>query len=304
LNFEKSKEFYELVQSFEKIFSYMETKFSNKEKSLAHKHIWISYKKYLFLFNEMNNTTKKKEFFITHNPIKYFESYYRGHVCPQVIITNFEIENKKDFETFLQKWHKKSFPISISTNPNDGHFQNLLELAKIHATQELEKSSTLGLEIKKLLKLPFEPKTIDCFDVSHKQGHFMVGSCIRFKNGEPDKENFRKFKIKTVKTQDDYKCLQEIVQRRYRDIKDLPDLILIDGGKGQLNAVNNIFPKTEFASLAKREETIYSKRILNGKKLNLKNFSGQSIISLRDYAHHFAISYHKIICQKSIIELI
>lgn len=73
----------------------------------------------------------------------------------------------------------------------------------------------------------------------------------------------------------------------------VPDLILIDGGKGQLNAVADLLPNVEFASLAKREETIFSKRIPAGKKLNLKTYEGQVLVALRDYAHHFAISFHR-----------
>jgi excinuclease ABC subunit C len=122
---------------------------------------------------------------------------------------------------------------------------------------------------------------------------FMVGSCIRFLDGQPDKDNFRKFKIKTVKTQDDYACLQEIVKRRYKDKKELPDLILIDGGKGQLSAITTIMPEAEVASLAKKEETVFSKRIPQGRILNLQNYGSQILIALRDYAHHFAISYHR-----------
>ena len=120
----------------------------------------------------------------------------------------------------------------------------------------------------------------------------MVGSCVRFVDGEPDKKSFRHFHVKTVKGQDDYASLREIVGRRYAKNRDLPDLILIDGGKGQLNAVQDLFDDVEWASLAKREETIFSKRLPEGKKLDIKTFSGQMLIALRDYTHHFAISFH------------
>jgi len=127
-----------------------------------------------------------------------------------------------------------------------------------------------------------------------------VGACVRFIDGEPDKNNFRKFKIKTVDGQDDYACLRECVRRRYRDNKSLPDLILIDGGKGQLNAVQDLFPDTEFISLAKKEETIFSKKLSAGKKIDIKSFSGRLLIALRDYAHHFAITYHRKVSRKSV----
>ena len=136
--------------------------------------------------------------------------------------------------------------------------------------------------------------TIDCFDISHFQSQYIVGSCIRFTNGLPDKDKFRRFKIKSLQEQNDYAALQEIVTRRYKKGEDLPDLILIDGGKGQLNAVKDLYPQTLFISLAKREETIFAPRFPQGKKLDIKTSVGKLLISLRDYAHHFAISYHRL----------
>ena len=136
--------------------------------------------------------------------------------------------------------------------------------------------------------------TIDCFDISHFQSSYIVGSCVRFSNGLPDKNNFRRFKIRTLKTQNDYAALQEIVARRYRDPADLPDLILIDGGKGQLNAVKNLFDQAMFISLAKREERLFTPGHPEGIKLDVKTPVGKILIALRDYAHHFAVSYHKL----------
>ena len=121
----------------------------------------------------------------------------------------------------------------------------------------------------------------------------MVGGCVRFKDGQPDKDNFRRFKIKTVQGQDDYACLREIVSRRYHNVADLPDLIVIDGGKGQLSAVEYLFPQAEFVSLAKREETVFSKRFPQGLVLDQKTHVAQLLIGLRDYVHHFAITYHR-----------
>jgi excinuclease ABC subunit C len=136
--------------------------------------------------------------------------------------------------------------------------------------------------------------TIDCFDISHFQSNQLVGSCIRFKNGKPDKENFRRFKIRSLDQQNDYAALQEIVSRRYKDIKDIPDLIVIDGGKGQLNAVKQIVPHALCISLAKREETIFAPAFPEGQKISLSTDVGRLLIALRDYAHHFAINYHRL----------
>ena len=135
--------------------------------------------------------------------------------------------------------------------------------------------------------------TIDCFDISHFQSHHIVGSCIRYKNGVPEKNMFRKFKIKTLDNQNDYAALQEIVSRRYRDPQELPDLVLIDGGKGQRNAIKKIIPQARVISLAKKEERLFSDERPNGIILDLQDPVGKLLIGLRDYAHHFAISYHR-----------
>ncbi|CAF1608184.1 unnamed protein product [Didymodactylos carnosus] len=148
-------------------------------------------------------------------------------------------------------------------------------------------------ELQVLLSLEKPPKSIDCFDISHFQGKWIVGSCIRFTEGIPDKKNFRKFKIQTLIDQNDYAALQEIVTRRYRNIEDLPDVVLIDGGKGQLNAVKDLFPQAHFISIAKREETLFSPNFRNGIILDPQTNIGALIIALRNYAHHFAIFYHK-----------
>ena len=154
---------------------------------------------------------------------------------------------------------------------------------------------TLGKEVQNLLHLEKAPSSIDCFDISHFQSKSIVGSCIRFVDGVPDKNNFRRFAIKSLQEQNDYAALQEIVARRYRNIEEMPDLILIDGGKGQLSAVASLFPEHagKIVSLAKREEQLFSKDFPDGILLDMQTEVGRLLIALRDYAHHFAINYHR-----------
>ena len=322
MKFEKSKELHEYYKAFERVFEVLDTtNYPNAPtKTLAQKDIWIlaEDKKTLFLFFEYNAAIKKKRIFYfpvadTNDYLDYFLGYYRSFSCPNTILVNFDfpgfaeaspgssaniytkeeiLASKDIYEQFLKKWHKKDYNVSI-INPEEGHFLSLIKLATIHMQEEIKKQKTLAKSLKKFLKLENEPHAIDCFDISHKQGMFQVGSCVRFKDGEPDKDNFRKFKIKTVEQQDDYACLQEIVERRYFNSKDIPDLILIDGGKGQLSSVLHVLPNAQVISLAKKEETIFSENLPEGKKLNEHDFVGQVLIALRDYAHHFAISYHR-----------
>lgn len=142
--------------------------------------------------------------------------------------------------------------------------------------------------------------TIDCFDISHFQSNALVGSCIRFTHGMPDKNNFRRFTIKTLTRQNDYAALQEIVQRRYKNPKDIPDLILIDGGKGQLHAVQQILPHAYCVSLAKKEERLFTPQHPDGIVLDIHSDVGILFMALRDYAHHFAITYHRLKRRKGV----
>ncbi|HEX2978562.1 MAG TPA: GIY-YIG nuclease family protein [Candidatus Babeliales bacterium] len=153
----------------------------------------------------------------------------------------------------------------------------------------------LGKQLQEMLKLDTAPASIDCFDISHFQSKSIVGSCIRFVNGVPDKNSFRRFALKTIEQQNDYAALQEIVGRRYRNPEEMPDLILIDGGKGQLSAVASLFPEhaAKIVSLAKREERLFSKEFSDGILLDKQTEVGRLLIALRDYAHHFAITYHR-----------
>lgn len=173
--------------------------------------------------------------------------------------------------------------------------QNYLTEALISTTpfKEPDNYQEAAEALKNELHLKGLPETIDCFDISHFQSSSIVGSCIRFTNGKPDKNNFRRFKIKTLKEQNDYAALQEIVIRRYRDEKNLPDLVLIDGGKGQRNAIVPLLPNTPCISLAKKEELLFSNYHPEGLALDVQTPLGKLLISLRDYAHHFAITYHR-----------
>jgi len=148
-------------------------------------------------------------------------------------------------------------------------------------------------QLQELLATTDDIKTIDCFDISHFQGHHIVGSCIRYTDGIPEKNMFRKFNIKTLDNQNDYAALQEIVSRRYKNSTEIPDLILIDGGKGQRNAITTILPQARIVSLAKREERLFSDNHPEGSILNAHDSVGKLLIGLRDYAHHFAINHHR-----------
>lgn len=183
------------------------------------------------------------------------------------------------FETIRTKFTESKFKTDW--------FIKITPIDTTHTTQEINR------ELKQFVTTDKIIRTIDCFDISHFQSQAMVGSCVRFTDGVPDKNAFRRFKIKTLDQQNDYAALQEIIARRYKDPKDIPDLIVIDGGKSQYSAAKKIVPQGNIVSLAKREETLFTPLFPDGKKLDIHTKVGQLLIALRDYAHHFAISYHK-----------
>ena len=311
LTFEYSRELSCYREAFTNVFSVLETHFDTQQKTrlLYEKNIWIATHTILYVFKECDGVLKRHHVFYIPTTLQptnldkkalqpsqyydYFLSYYRSYPAPAHVLINFTLNEKELIEQFLYEWSGKQIKTSI-LHPTKGHFANLIKLAELHVQHHQKQLTTTPKALKTLFKLEKEPITIDCFDISHKQGTYQVGSCVRFKNGQPDKYMLILFHIKTVDQQDDYACLREIVKRRYQKHQnELPDLILIDGGKGQLNAISDLFPETECASLAKREETIFSKRLPKGKKLNIHTFAGQLLIALRDYTHHFAVSFHR-----------
>lgn len=168
------------------------------------------------------------------------------------------------------------------------------------ALENMAKTYTpTAIELQKLVGADNPIHTIDCFDISHFQSSYIVGSCIRFFNGKPMKNKFRKFKIKTLVEQNDYAALYEIVRRRYKEgTYDLPDLVVIDGGKGQRNAVLPLFYATPCVSIAKKEELLFTQNHPEGTPLDVTTNIGKLLIELRDYAHHFAITYHRTLRNK------
>ncbi len=160
-------------------------------------------------------------------------------------------------------------------------------------------------DLQKALDLPRPPIRIECFDISHLQGVETVASMVSFDRGEPKKDEYRKFKIKTVKGIDDFASMGEVVGRRYRRLRDekkpLPDLILIDGGKGQLQAAQNAIRKVldssripPMAALAKREEELFLPNRENSIVLPKDSAPLHLVQRVRDEAHRFAITFHRL----------
>ncbi len=157
-------------------------------------------------------------------------------------------------------------------------------------------------ELMRGLKLKKPPQRIECFDISHIQGVEKVASMVSFDRGRPDKSQYRKFIIKTVDGIDDFKAMAEVVGRRYRRLlkegKPLPDLVLIDGGKGQLSsalkAVSELGIKDlAVAALAKQEEEVFLPGSSESIRLPMDSAGLLLLRHVRDEAHRFAITFHR-----------
>ncbi|MHB2026260.1 MAG: excinuclease ABC subunit UvrC [Elusimicrobiota bacterium] len=161
-------------------------------------------------------------------------------------------------------------------------------------------------DLKDALEMSKPPFRIECLDISHFQGRFTVASLVSFAGGEPDKKGYRRFKIRDTAGIDDFKSMAEAVFRGYRRRKpaDMPDLILIDGGKGQLNAAAAALKDANLdipiASLAKRLEEIFLPGRSRPVILERRRPALRLLQRLRDEAHRFAVSYHRLLRDKGL----
>jgi excinuclease ABC subunit C len=223
---------------------------------------------------------------------EYLLSYYRDHKPTHIILTNINFSEHALVESFLTQLHAYATSVAI-IRPAKGHYYQLLQLAlKMQQKMFLAKSEA-ALQLQKWCGLPKPPSIIDCFDISHMQGTVVVGASVRFVDGRPDQSGFRNFIIKSFQGNNDYAALQEIVVRRYKDESEYADLMIIDGGKGQLSAVKQVFSQIPIASLAKKEERLFTDLHPDGIILDCKAAAGQQIIALRDYTHHAAVTFHR-----------
>lgn len=162
--------------------------------------------------------------------------------------------------------------------------------------------------IKTELKLPALPHRMECFDNSNTQGTNPVASCVVFIDGRPAKKEYRKFHVKTVTGPDDFASMEEIIYRRYKRVldegKELPDLIVIDGGKGQLHSALNslkkldLYGKIPVIGLAKRMEEIYFPGDKDPYLLAKTSVTLKTLMHIRDEAHRFGITFHRKLREK------
>ncbi len=210
-------------------------------------------------------------------------------------------------EALLQPGLEKVFNERIQiTIPRKGTKLQLVAMAaknaKFHLLQKAPPTSEEDcLDLQKALSLPKLPETIEAFDISNLGESFCVAAMVQFKSGVPNKSGYRRYKIKSVEGQNDFAMMMEVVSRRLTRLQNentpFPDLILIDGGKGQLHAAMEAIASFEnpppIASLAKKEEILYSPCMEEEVRLPPTHPARRLVERVRDEVHRFAITYHR-----------
>lgn len=267
----------------------------------------------------------KKHYIITNAALQSKEDilqstiekwYMNAEIIPEEILTDTIPEESHFIIDWLKTRKGKTVELVV---PKLGEKKKILDLANINAEFLLreyllaiaKKDNLLSkpvLALQKDLNMPKAPLRIECFDNSHIQGSDYVSSMVCFIDGKPKKSEYRKFKLRDIYGNDDFAAMREVIRRRYSRVIEentpLPDLIIIDGGKGQLSSAMEIIKELAIADkvtvigLAKRLEEVF---FPNQKEAVLlpKTSSGLKLIQqLRDEAHRFAIEYHRLLRDK------
>ncbi len=239
--------------------------------------------------------------------------YHSAPGVPPLLLLQYPLEDKAVIEDWLHRKRGASVRIQV---PRRGSRKELVDIVAENARQGLEQLKIKRLaapnvlkaaldEIRRELKLPRLPSRLEGYDISNIQGKLAVGSMVVFEQGSPRTSCYRRFRIKTVSGADDYAMLTEVLGRRFKRLSSaaddwavLPDLILIDGGRGQLNAALSAIDKAgagpvPIASLAKENEEIFIPRRAKPVVLPRSSPGLQLLERLRDEAHRFALGYHQ-----------
>jgi len=253
--------------------------------------------------------TDSEEEILTQFLMRYYSTV---HEPPDKIFVEVPADYSILEEYFLKNTEKKVHIIC----PQGGKEKSILNLARENGAQELElwnrksEQDDFLKEVKAVLKLPGLPRRIEGFDIAQLAGKHPVASMVSFYNGQPDKKNYRRFHVKSLDGEvDDYESIREVIARRYTRIlnegKERPDLILVDGGKGQVSAALGVLKAlglqdVPLLGLAKKEEEIFSP----GSSAPLRLPESSRVLKLlqhvRDEAHRFATTFNRKLRERSV----
>lgn len=250
------------------------------------------------------------------------ERYYLEAVdVPKEIVLSYEIESKTIVEQWLSLRRSGGVAFHI---PKHGEVAKLLEMCKKNAKylldelklQKLKQKDFIPAAVRSLqrdLRMTKPPRKIECFDISHFQGTETVASMVVFVDGKPKKSEYRKFKIKTVAAAEvnDFASMKEVIYRRYKRVLDealeMPDLIMVDGGKGQLSSAMESLKELHLEnhpaiSLAKRLEEVFIPNESEPLPIPKSSSALRLLQQVRDEAHRFAITFHRSLRDKRTLQ--
>jgi len=253
------------------------------------------------------------------------EYYSQDTPIPQLVLLPLPIPEPAALEELLSEKAGKKVSITV---PQRGAKQEIVMLAQknaLNAAQEriAKADSAVDLlgELAERLNLPKPPRRIECYDISNIQGEMAVGSRVTFMDGKPDRSLYRHYRIKTVQQSDDFAMMREMLGRRFKpeSTEDLPDLIVVDGGIGQLNVLSAVLEELgvsgveaaglaksrversmESAELKRSDERVFRPGRKNPISLRQNSAPLLLLVRIRDEAHRFAITYHKTVRSKAL----
>lgn len=251
------------------------------------------------------------EAFLTH--------HYQDHPIPSTILISQTLSDTDWLETWLSDQAQRSVKIQKSLHKTGQHLVQLAQTnaasaLKQHLNQKASQAQRVNA-LQEVLLLPSKPNYMECFDISHTQGQQTVASCVVFMDGVPNTQLYRKFNIENITPGDDYAAMHQVMTRRYQRLKQenapLPDLIIVDGGKGQLTQAIDVLKTLaldhlNLVSVAKGEgrkaglEILYTPHNLEGIDLEPDDIALHLINHIRDESHRFAITQHRAKRQKQL----
>lgn len=225
----------------------------------------------------------------------------RFQLKPREVILPFEIDLGENIRVTVPQLGDKKQILELSVR-NAKYFR-MDQMKQMQIVDPDRHTTRIMAQMKKDLRLPEEPRHIECFDNSNIQGTNPVAACVVFKDGKPSKKDYRHFNIKTVEGPNDFASMEEVVFRRYKRLLDenepLPQLVIIDGGKGQLSAALKSFDllgirgKIAIVGIAKRLEELFYPNDPVPLYLDKKSETLKVIQQLRNEAHRFGITFHR-----------
>jgi excinuclease ABC subunit C len=246
----------------------------------------------------------KKEYTLDFEPQieqMFLKEFYNTNPIPQEILLNVPAWADSEEKLALQDYFSTLRGTQVNlVVPEGGDERDLIELAEKNIEVNLDEDSAL-VDLQTTLNLPSLPRIIECFDVSNLGKEHNVSGMVRFTDGSPDKSNYRRFKIKTVAGQDDFASMNEAVLRRYKRLVDegtrLPDLVVVDGGPGQVSAAKSALRslglQVPLIGLAKKHEEIFLPDECTPRRFDEDSRMMLLLRRIRDAAHDFSVRYSR-----------